>query len=157
MKNFASGICAVLAIFASCSTPSVTKKSCINDRTKESAISWGEYSTRTGQMRAYQFNGALVFTKFLRETETDTNTYTKIGDISSDDFCKYLTTALRTFDTVQTLHAPGDIARFVEYSNKETTTRIRAVWNPEYKTYGSKAFRSVYDSLMTMVPPEQRW
>jgi hypothetical protein len=155
MKNLACGICAALAIFSSCSTPA--PKSCITERTKESVVRWGEYSTRTGQMRAYQFDGTLFVAKYLRESQTDTNTLSPIRSLPSDDFCKYLSTTLRTFDTVQTLYAPGEIARFVEYSSTATKTTIRAVWNPEFKTYGSTAFRSVYDSLMTIIPQEHRW
>lgn len=155
IKLFVSCICISLAFVASCSTPAV--KSCINERTRESVIRWGEYSTRTGQMRAYQFDGSLKLAKCLRESEADTNKLTLIREIPSDDFCKYLMTTLQTFDTVQTLYAPGEVARFVEYTNYESNAKARAVWNPEYKTYGSKAFRSVYDSLMTIIPPEQQW
>lgn len=157
MKHYVGGICAALAIFTSCSTPEIKKASCINERMKDAVIRWGEYSTKTGQMRGYQFNGNLTLAKCLRESETDSNTINPMSEISSDDFCKYLTTTLRTFDTVQTLHAPGQIARFVEYTNTGTNAKARAVWNPDFKTYGSKAFRSVYDSLMTFIPPEQRW
>ncbi len=145
----------MLAMVASCSTPAV--KSCINERNRLSVIRWGEYSTRTGQMRAYQFDGNLKLSKCLRESETDTNTLNPIGALPSDDFCKYLMATLRTFDTVQTLYAPGEVARFVEYSNTETNARARAVWNPDFKTYGSISFRSIYDSLMTIIPSEQHW
>lgn len=157
--RFSASIFAALAIVASCSTPEPVKKAaCMNERTRETIIRWGDYNPKTGEMKAYQFTGGAIRSKFLRTTSSSDPVLSLEKPIAPEDFCRYLALTLRTFDTIQTLHAPGaEQARFIEYTNTTTNASARAIWNPAYQTYGSKEFRAVYDSLMTIIPTQERW
>ena len=159
MQKFSTTCFAAIAIFASCSTPDPVKKAaCMNERNRESIIRWGDFNPKTGATKAYQFTGTAIRAKYLRENSTSDAILRQEQPMTTENFCKYLSLTLRTFDTIQTLHAPGaDQARFIEYTNSITNTSARAIWNPIYQTYGSKEFRAVYDSLMTIIPNDERW
>lgn len=159
IQKVSASIFATLAIIASCTTPEPVKKSsCMNERTRETTIRWGDYNPKTGEMKAYQFTGSAIRSKYRRETTASEPVLSLEKPIAPEDFCKYLTLTLWTFDTIQTLHAPGaEQARFIEYSNLSSNSLARAIWNPNYQTYGSKEFRAVYDSLMTIIPMNERW
>lgn len=159
IQRFSASVFAALAIVASCSTPEPVKKSaCMNERTRETIIRWGDYNPKSGEMKAYQFTGGAVRSKYLRENTASEPVLSLEKPIAPEDFCRYLTLTLRTFDTIQTLHAPGaEQARFIEYTNTTTNSSARAIWNPNYQTYGSKEFRAVYDTLMTIIPTQERW
>ncbi len=159
IQRFSASIFAALAIFASCSTPEPVKKAaCMNERTRETVIRWGDFNPKTGETKAYQITGIAERAKYLRETSSSEQILKQVQPIAPEEFCKYLTLTLRTFDTIQTLHAPGsEQARYIEYTNTTTNSSARAIWNPNYQTYGSKEFRAVYDSLMTIIPTQERW
>ncbi len=147
-------IISVLCSGAGCS-PAAEKADCVNERTRSAVIRWGDYDTKGGRLRAYQFNGALELSKVKRETMSEQPDVEKYATIEGQQFCKWFRKSLDVFEQIQSLNAPGEISRYVEYSTPKTT--IRAVWNPKFQTFGSKEFRMLYDSLMTLVPETEKW
>lgn len=147
-------IISILCSGAGCS-PAVEKADCINERTKPVVIRWGDYDTEGGRLRAYQFNGSLELAKVKRETVSEQPDIEKYGTMEGVQFCTWLRKSLDVFEQIQSLNAPGETSRYVEYSTPKTT--IRAVWNPKFQTFGSKEFRALYDSLMTLVPEKEKW
>lgn len=140
---------------ASCSTSGIDKASCLGERTRQTTIRWGNYDVKSGKMRAYQLNGSLELATVERESFNEQLEINNFGEVDGKIFCKWLDETINIFEEIQTLNAPGDEARFVEYSTTKTT--VRAVWNPKYQTYGSKEFRVFYDSLTALIPEKERW
>lgn len=128
---------------------------CLNERTRPAVVRWGDYDTKSGQLRAYQFAGSLELATVRRETYQEQPEVAVFQPLDGRVFCTWLRKTLDVFEQIQTLNAPGEMSRYVEYSTPKTT--IRAVWNPKFQTYGSKEFRALYDSLMTLVPAGKRW
>lgn len=144
----------ILCFGASCSTSDAGKVSCLSERARQTTIRWGDYDVKSGKMRAYQFSGSLKMSTVERESFGEQPEINDFDKIEGEVFCKWLEKTVSIFEKIQTLNAPGDEARYVEYSTAKTT--VRAVWNPKYQTYGSKEFRAFYDSLTALVPEKER-
>ncbi len=140
---------------SSCTHADTNMPSCINERTRQTIIRWGNYDVNSGKLHSYQFTGSLALATVHRLTYREQPVIDNIGAIKGEVFCKWLAKTIETFEDIQTLNAPGETARYVEYSSSKAT--IRAVWNPKYQTFGSKEFRALYDSLMTLIPDRNLW
>ena len=74
--------------------------------------------------------------------------------VSSDVYVDVPREVNATFLKVQALHSPGERGRFISYSNPLTGVYLRAVWNPELKTFQSRDMRALFDRLMELVPSD---
>lgn len=130
---------------------------CLNERTVKSTIRWGEYNPETGVFRAYQCGGDLQLKKISRESFSEQYKEQPISNVKESGFCTILTETVKTFERLPTLNSQGPISRFIEYSPAPSKDSFRAVWNPRFRTFGSKDFRAIYDSLMVLVPQNEQW
>lgn len=138
-------------------TQSIQLKKCLNERTVKSVLRWGEYDPETGVFRSYQCGGDLQLKKISRESFKEQYKEENLVKIEEHNFCNVLTETVKTFEKLQTLNSSGPISRYIEYSPAPEKDSFRAVWNPRFRTFGSKEFRAIYDSLMVMVPTKDQW
>jgi hypothetical protein len=112
-------------------------------------ISWGELITETGEINGWSFDSkSMLYT--YKKNRTGDITREKITRIPKDKYCSLLSQIKQNILQTQALNAPGELSRFVEYSNSSSNVFIRALWNAKYETVGSKGFRHLYDSLVSI-------
>ena len=130
---------------------------CLKENQKKAALRWGEFHSELGIFRAYECDGNLALRKLSKESFAEEFSKEYLTNVKEASFCRLIQESIQNFLKIQTLNAPGEVSRFVEYipSNNENTRR--AVWNPQYSTVGSREFRKLYDSLMVLIPTDKQW
>jgi len=135
-------------VFGCTSTPST----CINDRTIGTIIRWGDGELGKGTYSGYEMHAKeLNLYSANKPDGTSPMCLAKIDSIDSRLFCGKLQDIVGTFTAIQSLYSPGKAYRSIEYINTKTNVHMKAIWNPEFTTYGSKEFRAIYDSLMLVI------
>lgn len=143
MKFFGTSIVIMALIAFGCGTP---QPECINDLSKDMSISWGRYVFEEKKTLGYKLRSDAVLYSYGGK---------KIKELDPNHFCRMISLARRTLLNTQTLNEPADTAHFFIYKNPATNTSMRWLWNPHFKTLGSKQFRALYDSLQTLLPEER--
>lgn len=139
----------LILTFASCTS---NKPECINDNNNELTLRWGYFLSKTGNIAGYQLNNDATLHKFGKTDPAKNNTDSVLFSIDEDRYCKFLLMTRDTILKIQALNEPGDSLHFIEYADPPRNVRMRAVWNPINKTYGSSGFRQIFDSLQALVP-----
>lgn len=142
-------VCIFILALAGCSSH---KPDCYNESNKELRLRWGSLITKSGKITGYQLNYDSKLLKIGKKEDNDNFTDSVLTIIDGDRYCKLLAMTRDTILKIQALSEPGDSLHFIEYSDPPRNVRMRAVWNPINKTYGSKGFREIYDSLQTLLP-----
>lgn len=138
-----------VSLFIGCTS---TPKSCINERTIGTIIRWGEGEMEKGTFSGYEMHAKELALYGVNRTDAkSTMSLTRMDSIESRLFCGKLQEIVGTFTAIQSLYSPGKAYRSVEYINTKTNVHMKAIWNPEFATFGSKEFRAIYDSLMLTV------
>ncbi|MFM8840576.1 MAG: hypothetical protein ACKOFB_05695 [bacterium] len=141
-------LCACL-LFGCMSAP----KSCINERTTGTILRWGDGSLESGTYKGFEAKAEnLGIFSIERSNVKESMKSNRLDSMDAKVFCMRLQEVVTAFTTVQSLYSPGKTYRSVEYINTRTNVHMKAVWNPEFATFGSKEFRSIFDSLMVSVP-----
>ena len=138
----------ICIIFSGCFT---TNPGCMNDGNRELKMKWGTLNSRTGKISGYRLNNSAKLYKMNIFNGNEINDTLMIS-IDKEKYCRLLGMLRDTILNVQALSEPGDSLHFIEYSDQPRNVKMRAVWNPVYKTIGSKGFREIYDSLQALVP-----
>ena len=156
--NFRTTIWVILLALASaCGTISdKTKTNCIDDNPESLILRWGGHNYKTGYLSGYQIDGKANLFSFEKKGSNSIYESIKIGNVNADRFCELLNSSKKYFVEIQALNAPGDSSNFIEYINPVINTNLRAVWNERFKTYGSREFRELYDSLNTFIQENER-
>ncbi|MBI5324157.1 MAG: hypothetical protein HZB41_02570 [Ignavibacteriae bacterium] len=124
---------------------------CINDGNKELKIRWGTFNSKTGRINGYQLNNNAGLSRLIKSNEKDNAFDSLLFNIDENQYCNYLGMIRDTILKIQALSEPGDSLHFIEYTDAPRNVRMRALWNPVNKTFGSKGFRAIYDSLQAIV------
>ncbi|MEY3688994.1 MAG: hypothetical protein RIT37_556 [Bacteroidota bacterium] len=133
-----------------------TKTTCINERTMGTIIRWGDGDMASGSFAGYEIHAEdLGVYSAQRMNANQAMNLKKIDSVNVEYFCKQLHDMIGTFTAIQSLYSPGTTYRSVEYINTKTNVQKKAIWNPEFSTYGSKEFRALHDSLMLTIPVSQ--
>jgi uncharacterized protein YceK len=133
-----------------------TGKQCTGNTYKDAVIRWGGHNMLTNQLAGWQINAKGKLMQFKKAGRESDYEFTEFSTIDSNRFCKLLDTVQKYFLEIQALNAPGDSSHFVQFINSTTSTDIRAVWNMRYQTYGSREFRSLYDTLEAIADREYK-
>jgi hypothetical protein len=130
-----------------------TKTTCINERTLGTILRWGDGDMASGSYTGFEIHAEdLGVYNAQRSNGSETMNIKRIDSVNVDFFCTTLQNMIGTFTAIQSLYSPGKTYRSVEYINTKTNVHKKAIWNPEFSTYGSKEFRALHDSLMLTVP-----
>ncbi len=130
-----------------------TKTTCINERTLGTILRWGDGDMASGSYTGFEIHAEdLGVYNAQRSNGSDTMNIKRIDSVNVNFFCTTLQNMIGTFTAIQSLYSPGKTYRSVEYINTKTNVHKKAIWNPEFSTYGSKEFRALHDSLMLTVP-----
>jgi len=130
-----------------------TKTTCINERTMGTILRWGDGDIASGSFTGYEIHAEdLGVYNAHRTNGNDAMNVKRIDSVNVDFFCSTLQDMIGTFTAIQSLYSPGKSYRSVEYINTKTNVHKKAIWNPEFSTFGSKEFRALHDSLMLRVP-----
>ena len=130
-----------------------TKTTCINERTMGTILRWGDGDIASGSFTGYEIHAEdLGVFNAHRTNGNEVMNIKRIDSVNVDFFCTTLQDMIGTFTAIQSLYSPGKSYRSVEYINAKTNVHKKAIWNPEFSTFGSKEFRTLHDSLMQKVP-----
>lgn len=130
-----------------------TKTTCINERTMGTIIRWGDGDMASGSFSGYEIHAEdLGLYTAQRNNGNDVMNVKRIDSVNAEFFCKQLQDMIGTFTAIQSLYSPGKMYRSVEYINTKSNVQKKAIWNPEFSTFGSKEFRALHDSLMLTLP-----
>jgi hypothetical protein len=160
MKGFSEGlfVIGILCILLCVNGCTTSYKSCINERTNQTIIRWGDYVIADGTFHGYEYRAQdLGVYTVQKQPEHKEIQFQKIDTVQAQVFCMRLNTIIDSFSEIQSLYSPGTIGRSIEYINQKTMITKKAIWNPLFQTYGSKEFRAIYDSLMQTVSVKNRW
>ena len=105
---------------------------------------------RMGKLQALDYKNPVV--NFDQRRGNAQQQRVDYDSVNVDFFCTTLQDMIGTFTAIQSLYSPGKSYRSVEYINAKTNVHKKAIWNPEFSTFGSKEFRTLHDSLMQKVP-----
>jgi hypothetical protein len=126
---------------------------CINERTQETIIRWGDGEISSGAYSGHEMRAKnLGVYTIKRSSGNEQFQANHMDSVNIDLFCKRLQDIISTFTAIQSLYSPGKTFRSIEYINPKTNVHKKAIWNPEFATFGSKEFRALHDSLMRMIP-----
>jgi hypothetical protein len=141
----------ILTISGCCSH----KPDCYSESNKDLKLRWGSLIPKSGKITGYQLNYDATLLKIWKNAGNDDFIDSVIAKIDGDRYCKFLIMTRDTILKIQALSEPGDSLYFIEYADPPRNVRMRAMWNPINKTYGSSGFRLIYDSLQALVPVVQ--
>lgn len=144
IRIFSALLCTVL-LLAGCAPGFPT---CVREHARQQVVRWGEI--RNNVTTGYQVTaqaGLFALSQTAPSAPYELQTRGRVDEML---YCERLDMVRRAFIDVQALNVPGEVRRFVEFSNPANDVEMRAVWNPEYETKGNARFRAVYDSLETM-------
>lgn len=146
----------VLIIFVVITSCRPEYPKCIIESKREVIIRWGYHNQKQEKISAFEIDSKANL--YYIESNTTLLDFDKLflDELGHDEYCE-----VRNFTNVvivrtQTLNVPADLNKFVEYRDKSSGIFVRGLWNPAHKTVGSRQYRLLYDSLMTLVPFEQK-
>ncbi|GBD07281.1 hypothetical protein HRbin21_01099 [bacterium HR21] len=117
---------------------------CVTPALQELRLRWGEQDSTGNTIRGYELTARAEL--FQYEATGDSILHRRlVGRLEPTLYCRLLIQAHRAFLTVQAFYVPAPLQRFVEY--QAPAARMRAVWNPHYRTHGNELFWRLYDSL----------
>lgn len=129
-----------------------TPSTCISERTIGTVIRWGDGDLQKGSYKGYEMHAKeLAIFAVEKENMQSGMNQRRIDSVDTRFFCRTLQDIVGTFTAIQSLYSPGKTYRSIEYINTKTNVHMKAIWNPEFTTYGSKEFRAIYDSLMLVI------
>lgn len=133
-----------------------TKTTCINERTNGTILRWGDGDMASGSYSGYEIHAEdLGLYNAERSMGSQAMNMQRMDSVSAEFFCGRLQEVIGTFTSIQSLYSPGKTYRSVEYINTKTNIHKKAIWNPEFTTFGSKEFRAIHDSLMLITASKQ--
>ncbi|MBL7976257.1 MAG: hypothetical protein JNJ85_15175 [Candidatus Kapabacteria bacterium] len=128
----------------------VYRTNCITESTKDLLIRWGVYYDSTGTLYGYEIDANARLWRYVASTKKSNYERDSIGTVSASQLCFFKDTVRNTFIKIQSLFVPAKTRHFIEYQNPANQVSLRAMWDARYQTYGSKEFRSIFDSLNTI-------
>lgn len=129
-----------------------TVSTCINDRTIGTILRWGDGDMKSGLYQGYELHAEDVSLYSIKKAQgNEAMTINRVDSVGASVFCSRLGDIIETFTAIQSLYSPGQTYRSIEYINTKTNVHKKAIWNPEFSTFGSKEFRALHDSLMVLV------
>lgn len=139
----------VLFIAISCASNHSSKDAIkVRPFMKAALIKWGECKNVSDSVDGYVLNSEGEVNHYYGYGK---NIGEKIADNRVDKFIYAYEKLVYLTRKVQTLQAPGERSRFIEFEDKKQNFYFRAVWNPEYKLPINEEFRKLYDSLQIIV------
>lgn len=128
---------------------------CITESQKQLVIRWGttDDSLRTTEQYTLNSKGEIFVYKgpLVEDVSSLTQQEVYLTHIEQDLYCQELASVNSTFLKTQALNVRGTKARYIERINPTTDVFLRAVWNPDLKTFQSRDMREEYDRLMELV------
>jgi hypothetical protein len=133
-----------------------TKRTCLDEISEGMILRWGGHNYQTHYLSGFQIDGNAQLYKFTRINSNADYILEEISPVDTTKFCELLRTTKKLFIEIQSLNVQADSSQFVEYINPATNIHLSAVWNEMFKTFGSKEFRGLFDSLNGLVPEKYK-
>ena len=138
-----------VSFILSCSSVPVIKyDECVKPYMKNYYIRWGECIKEHDAMKGFELRADGTIRQY---SGLQDSSFVVVGKTESSNFCKFYKMLNDTITKIPTLNAPGNFNRFIEFHNPSKKYYFRAIWNIDYKTYGSYCYRVIFDSLDVML------
>lgn len=151
MKNYYL----LISIFfiAACSTPTPQKYTapCITSDYENFTLTWGYDYESNDKIMAYELNGDGKLLFYQQNRQTKEKKIDTLATIEPERLCEMLKQTNDAYVYTPALNEPGKKLGFVELKKPTVRFLSKATWN-EFNTYGSKQFRALFDTLLTLVP-----
>ncbi len=138
------------SIVIGCGTPRPTAPyACVAANQADLLIRWGTQDDSTNVLEQFAMNTkGEIFRYNGPISDRAEGTYSHFVD--EPTYCATSKATMSAFLKVQALNTPARKQRFIDYRNTRTNVYLRAVWNPDLKTFQSRDMRELYDELMIL-------
>ena len=118
---------------------------------KNFTLSWGYNNSKDSKLMGYRLydNGRIDF--YQQDKNTNKVVSDSITKIPMKRVLKILEYTNNTYLYTPALNEPGNECKYVELVKPSVKFYSKAQWN-EHNTYGSKTFRQLFDTLLTLIP-----
>lgn len=136
----------VVIVLNSCKT----SPSCIHKRMEGISITWGINDRSHNLIKAYKLDHFARVMAYTMENDSliQKSEFQKVDEAM---FCRTVGLIRNELIEIQALYEPGDTTNFIQYQNPNYSVNIQVVWNPRFKTEGSKKIRQAFDSLNVLI------
>ena len=118
---------------------------------KNFVLTWGYNNSNSDCLMGYKLydNGKIDF--FQQYKETNKLITDSITTIPMSKVLKILEYTNNTYLYTPALNEPGKECKYIELVKPTVNFYSKVQWN-EHNTYGSKTFRILFDTLLTLIP-----
>lgn len=138
---------AVVALVACSGTRQISRTNCLGKVDTLLNVRWGEMRKGCDTLVGWKLDCCGLISSFDQKIGSSEFVRAEYGNLSCDELKIMLNRIKRAVLKVQTLNAPGDTSRFVEFNSPYDDVQLRFVWNPKYDTQNNKEFIAIYDTL----------
>ena len=137
-----------VVVFVACSgARPVSRTNCLGKVDSMLNVRWGEMRKGSDTLVGWKLDCSGLISAFYQKIGSAENIKAEYGNISCNELKIMLNRIKRAVLKIQTLNAPGDTSRFVEFNSPYDGVELRFVWNPKYDTQNSIDFIAIYDTL----------
>jgi hypothetical protein len=141
----------VSIVFISCSSSKpVQEPECTKG--KKIIVRWGDLDNIAGTVEKYELNEKGEVLKFKGKINSTDMKFQKIGVLDPVKYCDLMIEVKTAVLKTQSLNAPGEKQRFIEYISSNDDNIWRGTWNSKYQAAGSVHLRDIYDKLESLKP-----
>lgn len=143
-------VSALASMVIGCGTSRPTAPyACVATNQDDLMIRWGTQDDSTNMLEQFAMNTkGEIFRYNGPISDRAEGTYSHFVD--EPTYCSTAKATMSAFLKVQALNTPARKQRFIDYRNTRTNVYLRAVWNPDLKTFQSRDMRELYDELMIL-------
>jgi hypothetical protein len=138
-------------LFSSYSCTSVKLPPCLSEKSQNTILRWGEFSSKSSIITYYELKSDKSISLAIQQDKNSEPKLQTIGKISDESYCRLLKQTKTNILLVQALNVPSETANFLEYIEKENNLTFRAVWNPKHDNKGNKEFKELFAQLQEAV------
>ena len=126
---------------------------CINEGMQQISISWGTLTHSKGSDKIIEAHvlDHLGMVKEYRSLNDSILFMSEPKEVDEKMFCRTVGFVRKQVAETHALFEPADTQRFVYYKNPRYNVDLRIVWNPEFRTQGSRKVRMAWDSLNVLI------
>ncbi|MPM82030.1 hypothetical protein SDC9_129088 [bioreactor metagenome] len=124
---------------------------CITSDYKDFTLEWGYDYADSPQIMGYQLDENGYILLYKQDRDTRVKSFDSLGRIEGDKICNILEQLNSEMLKMPTLNEPGKKLCYIILKKPNVGMLNRVIWN-EHNTYGSKGYRNLFDSLLSIVP-----
>ena len=123
---------------------------CLTPDYKKFTLEWGYDFEAANEITGYQLNENGNVFLYRQDKQTKQKTSDFVGNVEMMKICEMLEKLNMEMIKMPVINEPGKELSFIILNKPNVGMTAKFTWN-EHKTFGSKGFRELFDSLQTIV------